>query len=572
MKYINKIIYFSILLISILLINTKIFAKSNTDKYNKENISNYFLGVISSNQGYNNTAFKYFKRAKSLKNRHSQFNNEFLRTLVLLEKFDDAFTFSKSVWKKDEYFFEADLLLGLNALISKDYKNAEKHFMRLKNLTEYNFIFEDFIGSVLMAWTRAAEGNKKDSYRFIEDTPSQYNDLTKIQNVFLKCYFDNADVKKFYEELIMEKNYDFSRYNFFLANYLLFNNDILKAKEIIKESRRKDGSNLIIKQSESFILNNKEKKIKFFFNCKNPKDSIAEFFYIIANLYASEKYYSHSNFYLKISLFLNKKFSPNKALLAENYYYQKKYKLSENIYRSIKSIGPEYSWHASKSIAKILLKTKGKRYSVNSLEKDFNLISNPNFEHYYALANFYKDNEYYEKSVEYYSLVLNNLEKDHKLIPKVLDRRGTSYERMGKWKLAEKDLKESLNILPDQAYVLNYLAYTWVDKKVNLEEALTMLKKAMNLKKNDPYITDSIGWAYFVKKKYDEAEYYLQQAVELLPNDPVINDHYADTLWMLDKNIQARHIWNQVLELSETEQKLKDVINHKLVFGVKKKL
>ena len=76
----------------------------------------------------------------------------------------------------------------------------------------------------------------------------------------------------------------------------------------------------------------------------------------------------------------------------------------------------------------------------------------------------------------------------------------------------------------------------------------------------------------FVKKKYDEAEYYLQQAVELLPNDPVINDHYADTLWMLDKNIQARHIWNQVLELSETEQKLKDVINHKLVFGVKKKL
>ena len=132
----SQIIYFSILLISILLINTKIFAKSNTDKYNKENISNYFLGVISSNQGYNNTAFKYFKRAKSLKNRNSQFNNEFLRTLDLLEKFDDAFTFSKSVWKKDEYFFEADLLLGLNALISKDYKNAEKHFMRLKNLTE----------------------------------------------------------------------------------------------------------------------------------------------------------------------------------------------------------------------------------------------------------------------------------------------------------------------------------------------------------------------------------------------------------------------------------------------------
>ena len=56
-----------------------------------------------------------------------------------------------------------------------------------------------------------------------------------------------------------------------------------------------------------------------------------------------------------------------------------------------------YSWHASKNIAEILLDTKGKIYSVSSLENEFNLLSNPNFEHYYELANFYKDNEYYKK-------------------------------------------------------------------------------------------------------------------------------------------------------------------------------
>ena len=57
---------------------------------------------------------------------------------------------------------------------------------------------------------------------------------------------------------------------------------------------------------------------------------------------------------------------------------------------------------------------------------------------------------------------MKNIRQDHFLIPKILDRRGTSYERLGDWEKAEKDLTESLRILPDQAHVLNYLAYSWI--------------------------------------------------------------------------------------------------------------
>ena len=262
----------------------------------------------------------------------------------------------------------------------------------------------------------------------------------------------------------------------------------------------------------------------------------------------------------------------NKVLLAENYRYQKKNKLSKNIYQSLKSIGPVYSWHASKNIATILLDTKGKKYSVISLENEFNLLSNPNFEHYYELANFYKDNEYYEKSIKYYSLALKEINKDHFLVPKILDRRGTSFERIGDWENAEKDLLGSLEISPNQAHVLNYLAYSWIDKGINVDKGIEMLKTAIKLRKNDGYIIDSLGWAYYVKKNYTEAEFFLQRAVELLPEDPIINDHYADTLWMLNKNIQARYIWKYVLKLDRAEQKLKDTISKKLIFGITKKL
>ena len=115
--------------------------------------------------------------------------------------------------------------------------------------------------------------------------------------------------------------------------------------------------------------------------------------------------------------------------------------------------------------------------------------------------------------------------------------------------------------------MLNYLAYTWVDKNINIEKSLDMLIKANNLKTNDGYITDSLGWAYYMAKDYDKAEKFLQRAIEIMPFDPVINDHYADTLWMLNKNIQARYFWKQVLNLEDTEEKLKDTVKKKLIFG-----
>ena len=160
----------------------------------------------------------------------------------------------------------------------------------------------------------------------------------------------------------------------------------------------------------------------------------------------------------------------------------------------------------------------------------------------------------------------------HFLFHKILDRRGTSYERLGDWDNAEKDLEESLRMLPDQPHVLNYLGYSWIDRGINIDKALEMIIRANELKKNDGYIIDSLGWAFYVKKNYLDAEKFLQRAVELLPRDPIINDHYGDSLWMLKKNIQARYIWKSVLKLDEVEQELKDQVNKKLIFGITNKL
>ena len=91
-------------------------------------------------------------------------------------------------------------------------------------------------------------------------------------------------------------------------------------------------------------------------------------------------------------------------------------------------------------------------------------------------------------------------------------------------------LKRSTFIIedkPEQAYVINYLAYSWIEKGMNIKKSLNMLEKANRLRSNDPYITDSLGWALFKLERYKEAQDYLQLAVTLLPADPIVNDHYG---------------------------------------------
>ena len=119
-----------------------------------------------------------------------------------------------------------------------------------------------------------------------------------------------------------------------------------------------------------------------------------------------------------------------------------------------------------------------------------------------------------------------------------------------------------------KAYVINYLAYSWIEKGIKIKKSLSMLEKANQLRSNDPYITDSLGWALFKLERYKEAQEYLQLAVRLLPSDPIVNDHYGDVLWKNGSKIQARYYWNYVYNLEKTEDELKKTIEKKLIEGL----
>ena len=127
--------------------------------------------------------------------------------------------------------------------------------------------------------------------------------------------------------------------------------------------------------------------------------------------------------------------------------------------------------------------------------------------------------------------------------------RGICYERSKQWPKAEADFKKALELYPDQPLVLNYLGYSWVDKGLNLEEAFKMLRKAVELRPNDGYIVDSLGWAHYKLGQYPDATETLEKAIDLKPADPVLNDHLGDAYWRVNRRIEAHFQWNHARDM-----------------------
>ena len=187
----------------------------------------------------------------------------------------------------------------------------------------------------------------------------------------------------------------------------------------------------------------------------------------------------------------------------------------------------------------------------------------------FDIANFYKNSKEYKKAISYYTKIIDTVDENSQIKSDLLYRRGGSFERVGDYKKADNDLLQSLKINPDDAYVLNYLAYSWLERDYKINDAIEMLESAYASQSNDPYIIDSIGWAYYLIEDYIKAENFLKRAVELMPDDPIVNDHYGDILWKLNRKIQARYFWANVLGMEDAEEEMLKNINIKLIDGLK---
>ena len=313
-------------------------------------------------------------------------------------------------------------------------------------------------------------------------------------------FFDYEEAKTYYENSDIE-NLNNSDLEKKLIAYV--NTDSLdKASKVAKEILRNDNSNQDVwlvylthaklnNISEPFDELKKQRGVRelsiiefVFYNnyqIKKSNDDIAQSLLDIVQASNANNNtlqgFEYLLFYLSLSLNLNPKFNESFFITAQLYQIVKNYEKAEKFYNKVHKDHNLYL-ESQKNIA------INKIHQNNTKKAEEELISlidsHPNNENLFvSLADFYKSTKQYKRAIPYYSIVLNNQDLDEDQRWRLLYMRGICYEKINNWTSAEEDLLKSLDINPESSQVLNYLAYSWIEKNVFLNESLKMLKKSL---------------------------------------------------------------------------------------------
>ena len=556
--FFKRIIFFLILGV---FYQNPLHSKSNSlNDFDGNNLSKYFSGIVALENKDNTRALQFLSSSKILLNKHNPYLKKYVYSLVLEDKVSQAINVVKrNLDKENSDFLEAHLLLILDSLKKGQFNKAYDYSIKAIN-SPINDKFNLAIIKILKQYIYVFKEKK-----FLKNK-EDFGKLSNISETFQKCYLADKNTDLYFNNLISDSEGDYSRYYFFYISYLVENNRLAEAQKLF-DNIEYINSTLLLSQGKSWLDNGNEEKFTKFFSCENHDDIISEFFFLISNLYSSQDDFDKSNFFLNLSNFSNPKFIFNLSLVVENQYLNGEFKKAKKNLKKFKKDNLFYYWYRVKKEALIIDDQEGLKKSLQYIESEFKKIDDPNNKMLFDIANFFKNSKEYQQAIDYYTILINKFNDNLEIKADLLYRRGGSYERIGKYETADKDFLYSLKLDPNDAYVLNYLAYSWLERNYKIDNAIEMLEKAYSLENDDPYIIDSIGWAYYLTKDYSKAEKFLKRAVLLMPDDPIVNDHYGDILWKLNRKIQARYFWSNVLKMEDAEKKIIKSINKKMIDG-----
>jgi tetratricopeptide (TPR) repeat protein len=531
---------------------------------NSNYFSNYLSGSVSLQKNDSQKAYNFFENIENLGIYHSEFNLKYVETLVNNGKIEEAYIFIKKLDKSYQSVYPFNLILFVHDFKKERYSKLQSYISLPKQSFSDPLLLELYQN--LGLWADLSNKNTEDLNEKINRSSSSFKNVSLTQKILINLYLDNQkNIDLNFSEISNKK--ELGRYNYFYLSYYLEKNNKDKINDIINRNLEISSENLLFKQLFLDSHENKFYKIDKFYKRKNINHGLAELLYLFANFYQNYEQVQISNFYLNLSEYLNPNFLSNKILKIENLIILNNLEESEKELKIIEKLGKEFNWYANLTRLRFLPNNNTEK-QINLLE---NFLKNNEFfksEKYFELANFLRANKNYTKSIELYekSIASKKDKRDDDWI--YYYNLAISQERAGVWENAEKNFLQALKISPKQPEVLNYLAYSWLEKKINLDKAKEMLVEAVNLSKGRGYILDSLGWAYFLLKDFDKAEEILQTAYEKEPSEAVIYDHYGDVLWTNGKQIQARYVWQNAIKLKNIEQDLKESINKKIIFGL----
>ncbi len=428
----------------------------------------------------------------------------------------------------------ARVVLGLKEFRLQHYKESREHFAE----AAYTPVGE-LTATLMTAWTYAGEGSLNAALKELEklDLNESFANFRVFHEALIADFVKSdlrADVayKKAYAQagasLRISQAY---------ANYLQRKGNFAEAEKVLKAYLEKGEQSPLIQSQLAEVLT---KKIPPPF-IQTVQAGAGEALFSLAAAMNDDESADVALLYGRLALTSHTDKPVMQMLLGDIYSDMQQFEQSTAMYDQIDKQSP-LRGGAEIQIALNLQRLKRSTDAENRL---IALLKNDpaNTDGWSTLGNIYRNNENYAAAVPAYTKAIESASAAKKPDWQLYYFKGISLERLKQWPDAEADLRKSLSLAPEEPSVLNYLGYSLIDRKEKLSEAISMVKRAVELKPNDGYIVDSLGWAHYQLGDYDEALTHMERAVDLKPGDPIIAEHLGDVYWRVGRKLEARFQW-----------------------------
>lgn len=484
--------------------------------------------------------------------------------------------------KQNEFLAERAFLLSLGSGKMAEAKEYAQHFLNKdKNLNELALIFMT---------SDAIKNNKfAEALNYVETMPEtglgQYaKPLLKVWSLVGLKRFDEA------KAVLKDGSFEFDptyhihagliaeyqnnnkeaaeHYKIAMANGLELHSAIIIAN-FFERYGRPEISQDIYKNLDAMYpykpFSRSRKENSNFANITSPAKGASLAIFDLTSILYNNRAYDSANVYGNIVQMLDANSDFTKIMLGDIAAIYSRNDDAAKIYNSIKKGSPVF-WLAKTRVSEVY-ELKGELSKSIDILKDMAQDTAIKPQVMVSLGDMYSQNNDYANAVNAYDAALADVKDIKEEHWAIIYARGIAKEKVTTWDNAEKDLLAALKMQPHNPSILNFIAYSWAEKGINLDQALAYAQHAAELKPYDGAIIDSYGWILFRMGKYQQAAETIEQAVELLPDDSVILDHLGDAYWKTGRENDARRLWHRAAADSK-DAKFKQLSLDKIRHGI----
>lgn len=510
------------------------FFKTSRELPQEIDLGSFWAGLVAKNEGEFDKSVFYLRKVYEL----DPLNDVVAKQLYFLEgvsgNIDKLLSFYSGDEKKDAEFFFSSYVKAANFIFEKKYQEAKE--VLLSNPKKSESVYE----YALLAWVYAGLNDKKNALLTLDKMGK--DEFSKHTNLYHKAmildYFgDSSASAEVYNQIAKLPS---------VSSWSV----LVSGKEFFERRKQWNlGNGFFQKYSkileETPLLNDVINQVGMP-AFKTPQEGASEVFYSWG-INALEQH-ELAAFIVNISLYLNGNHNLAKIWLAESLdklnYFSAAHKVYDNL------------WQDS-NYSDIILYKKGNLYFKEKKYQDALTIFNElekrnktNFVLSTLIANSYRELGDCRKALPFYERTISLLESmGVSNFKDVYFDAGACYLKENKFDLFEKNMKQCLRLDPNDALVLNYLAYSWLERDIYIDEAVVFLEKANELSPNSPEIMDSLAFAYYKQKRYDEALVLAEKAVDGMGASSVANMHLGDIYKALGRYRESISQYEKALAL-----------------------